>query len=262
VQTGHAGSKFGLSISNGQADTAARFAANSRWLELTGLHTHLGSQLFNPLPYRKAINILLNLAKRVNGMPLEISPGGGWGVPYVDGMQSGNPSPWIEAICSTLLQWCTENNYVLPRLVIEPGRWLVAQAGVAIYRINATKVTEEGHTILALDGGMADNPRPSLYQSDYTACLVDRPEAEPTIKSIVAGKYCESGDILIPNLNLPEAGRGDLLAIPVSGAYQLSMASNYNMASRPAVLWLEDGEIGVLQKREDAASRSWWTNGE
>jgi diaminopimelate decarboxylase len=228
-------------------------------LHLTGLHTHLGSQLFEPEPYQEAIRSLARLAKAEGYIPEEISPGGGWGAPYTIADSNSPAAGWVEAVSETLLAVCQEYNWPLPRLVLEPGRWLVARAGVAIYSIGTHKILPDGDRVVSVDGGMADNPRPALYQSQYTACLVDRPYAVTTHNWRLVGKFCESGDILIPEVALPDFKRGDLIAMPVAGAYQLSMSSNYNLASRPAVLWLEDGIAVQIQAREMPAEGGWWT---
>ncbi|MCX8023636.1 MAG: diaminopimelate decarboxylase, partial [Thermanaerothrix sp.] len=151
------------------------------------------------------------------------------------------------------------HQWPLPRLVIEPGRWLVAQAGVAIYRVGSQKRTADGVQIIAVDGGMADNPRVALYGARYIAVPLGYEGcAKDYLPSRVVGRFCESGDILIEAIDLPRLRRGDLLAVPVAGAYHLSMASNYNLVGRPAVLWLEGGRVDVLQPRESVHNVPWW----
>ncbi len=258
IETSHSGSKFGLHISNGQAAEAIRRARSSRWLRLTGLHMHLGSQLFDPEPYRLAIQKLYALAAEQQFIPEELSPGGGWGVRYTTDDPCDDSQPWVDAISRTVHDECDSRGWPVPRLVIEPGRHLVARAGVAIYRVGTQKDTPDGTHIVALDGGMADNPRVALYNSQYTALVVDRPLASDKLKSRVVGKFCESGDVLIPEIDLPHVSRSDFLAIPVAGAYQLSMSSNYNFATRPCVLWLEPGRVEVLQEREHPDQCQWW----
>lgn len=258
IQTAHHASKFGLSIAGGQAAQAIRQALASRNLKLTGLHTHLGSQFFQADPYQQAIRMLLELADKEGFIPEELSSGGGWGVPYTDQASANDPRPWVETVTSTVVEEYSRRNWRLPKLLVEPGRWMVARAGVALYTVGTTKQAGDGSFFVAVDGGLADNPRPALYQAQYSACLVDQPDAPGTVKSTIVGKFCESGDQLIEGVMLPEVERGDLLAIPVGGAYQLSMASNYNLASRPAVLWLEEGKAQVLQKREMPHAGGWW----
>ncbi len=260
VQTGSKASKFGLPVDDGQAAEAIRRAKRSQRLELTGLHIHLGSQIHQIEPFFTAITTLAALAEQEGFVPEELSPGGGWGVPYAPGDPDENVSRWIEAVTQSLQQEFGRRGWPLPRLVLEPGRWLVARAGVALYRVGVVKTAGDGSCLVAVDGGIADNPRPALYQSRYTALLPERPDAETTITASVVGKFCESGDELIERVELPEVHRGDLLMIPVAGAYQLSMSSNYNMASRPAVLWLEQGVVEALQKRERPEEKGWWVD--
>lgn len=258
LRTSHHASKFGFTVEGGLAAEAIRRARKSRRLRLTGLHTHLGSQLFDPEPYRRAVASLMALAEETGFIPEEISPGGGWGVPYLPGQPENNPEPWIQAVSEAVIAGCEQRGWPLPRLVIEPGRWLVARAGLALYTAGTHKISGDGTHFVAVDGGLADNPRPALYQARYTAFRADCPDADPLHKVSLVGKFCESGDQLIPEVWLPEVRRGDLLVVPVAGAYQLSMASNYNLAPRPAVLWLEPGKVEILQQRERLDEGSWW----
>jgi diaminopimelate decarboxylase len=262
LQTGSKATKFGLPVSDGQAAQAVRRANASPWLNLIGLHMHLGSQIRQSQPYVDAINLLVDFAEQENFIPSEISPGGGWGVPYRLEDDAASERHWIEAVSGAVQETFTQRGWPLPRLIFEPGRWLAARAGVAIYTAGAAKHSSDGTYFVSVDGGMADNPRPALYQAAYTAVLVDRPDAEPVVKTTIAGKYCESGDELISGIMLPEVRRGDLLAIPVAGAYQLSLSSNYNLAPRPAVLWLEPGRVEVLQRREFPEQGGWWVSGD
>jgi diaminopimelate decarboxylase len=259
IQTAHTQSKFGLYLDTGEALEAIRKARASHWLHLRGLHTHLGSQIFEVEPYREAIEALFALAEQAKFVPEEFSPGGGWGVRYRSDDPPDDPLPWIRVVGESVEQACEQRHWPLPRLVIEPGRWLIAQAGVAIYRVGSQKRTVDGVQIIAVDGGMADNPRVALYGARYTAVPLGYENFSGQYHpSRVVGRFCESGDILIETINLPSLRRGDLLAIPVAGAYQLSMASNYNMVGRPAVLWLEEGRVEMLQPREEVLNSSWW----
>jgi len=263
VQTAHHASKFGLPVVDGQAARAIRAAKGSRWLKLTGLHTHLGSQIFEARPYIETVRILYELSAREGFIPEEISPGGGWGVPYTPQEAGVDPAVWIEAVCAEVRSEASRRGWRLPKLIVEPGRWLVARAGLAIYSIGTVKTAGDGTRMIAVDGGLADNPRPALYQSRYTALLIPGDDsgrdwgAQP---AAVVGRFCESGDAIIEEAQLPEARRGDWLVIPVAGAYQLSMASNYNLVPRPAVLWVEDGSVEMLQKREDITQSGWWVD--
>lgn len=258
LQTAHSASKFGLGIQDGQAGEAIDRARASAWLNLAGLHVHLGSQIRHPEPYRQAVQRLMALAEKHHYIPQELSPGGGWGVPYLPDQEEDDPQPWIQMVSAALQEESTKRGWPLPTLVIEPGRWLVARAGVALYTVGATKMAADGTRFVAVDGGMADNLRPALYAARYTACLPEYLDAGPLQKWNIVGRYCESGDYLIQDVMLPEVHRGDLLLIPVAGAYQLSMASNYNLAPRPAVLWLQAGNVEVMQQRERPAESGWW----
>lgn len=260
MQTAHHSTKFGLPVVDGQASEAICRTRSSRNLKLTGLHTHLGSNFFDANPYEQAIASLMNLAEQNGFIPEELSPGGGWGVPYLPEQADNPPDLWIQTICAAVQQECYKRKWPLPKLIVEPGRWLVARAGVVLYRVGTTKISGDGSRFIAVDGGLADNPRPEMYGAHYTALLANRPDEPPQQKVCVAGKYCESGDVVIPEVALPNVVRGDLLAVPVSGAYQLSMASNYNLAGRPTVLWLAPGQVEVLQKRERPDESGWWVD--
>ncbi|MCL4559429.1 MAG: diaminopimelate decarboxylase [Chloroflexi bacterium] len=264
-QTAHPASKFGLPIEDGQAAEAIHRAMGSRWLHLTGLHTHLGSQIFELEPYTRAVEMLCELARGEHFTPEDLSPGGGWGVRYVPEDSDEPVEGWVSAVSQTIQEQCRLAGWPLPKLILEPGRWLVAEAGVAVYTVGVVKTAMDGTCMVAVDGGMADNPRPALYQAGYTARLIPGPQRPPgggdlaTLHKVtVVGKFCETGDQLIPEVMLPSAQRGDLLVIPVSGAYHLSMASNYNLAPRPAVLWVDNGQVEVLQEREDPSAAGWW----
>lgn len=257
-QTGHHAVKFGLPLADGQATEALQRAQASPHLELTGLHTHLGSQIHEIAPYVEAIQRLFALAYAEDFCPAEFSPGGGWHVRYTPDAPTTPVETWVEAVAEAVQDECARYSYPLPRLVLEPGRWLTARAGVAVYTVGACKVSGDGTRWVAVDGGMADNLRPALYGARYIALLPERMTAAPTDVVNIVGKFCESGDFLIEGAALPPVTRDDLLALPVAGAYQLSMASNYNLAERPTALWLEEGAVEVLQPREDVLSAPWW----
>ncbi len=258
VQTAHASTKFGIPVQDGQALHALQVAASAPEFDLVGLHTHLGSNLFEVEGYVQAVAALAQLAEDAHYLPRVLSPGGGWGVPYLPDQPENTPERWINAVAQAVTAEFMRRGWQLPRLVIEPGRWLAARAGVALYRVGACKTSADGTRFVCVDGGMADNIRPALYGSEYTAVLANRVDAEPRETISVAGKFCESGDLLIPAIEMGHVQRGDLLAMPSAGAYHLSMASNYNLAARPAVLWLEEGQIEVLQPREQVTESGWW----
>jgi diaminopimelate decarboxylase len=239
----------------GEAREAVRLCLE-RGLPLTGTHFHLGSQFRDPVPVANALEVTLDLMAALwqehSWTPQVLCPGGGWGVAY---NEEDLPQPSIEEyvslVANQVAEGCRQRGLALPRLQLEPGRSLIARAGVAIYRVGSRKQSA-GRRWLLVDGGLADNARPALYGSRYTALPVSQPGREAASPVSIAGPYCESSDVLIEGLRLPELGAGELLAIPVSGAYQLSMASNYNGARRPAVLWLRDGRAHPIQLREQA----------
>lgn len=259
IETSAIDSKFGFHIDNGDAELAIRQAAASPHINLLGLHCHLGSQLFKQEPYKAAIQRILITASKCGYYPLEFSPGGGWGVPYTPAQPIADPAAWIVAVTEAVQAFYHAKRMAPPRLIVESGRWIVAQAGVAAYKIGFQKVLPTGERILSIDGGLADNPRKALYNAEYTAWIANKMNDPHFAAYRVVGKYCETGDVLIQSVNLPEPDYGDILAVPVSGAYQLSMASNYNLASRPAVLWLEEDQpAAILQKKEDLPGSNWW----
>ncbi|HSR33872.1 MAG TPA: diaminopimelate decarboxylase, partial [Anaerolineae bacterium] len=251
-QTGQEDSKFGMS--QREALDAVQIC-RQQGLPLTGLHFHLGSQFRDPAPIGPALDRALELMEvlqsKSNWSPQVLCPGGGWGVAYhEDELPHPLLSDYVDFIAKRVVTSCRNQGLGLPRLRLEPGRGLVARAGVALYRIGTIKHTTRRRWLL-LDGGLADNPRPALYGARYSALPVQRPGRPDDGPAWLGGPYCESSDVLIEALPLPEVQAGELIAIPVSGAYHLSMASNYNGACRPAVLWLKDGTAQLIQRREE-----------
>jgi len=226
----------------------------SAGLELTGIHFHQGSHFHDPAPLEPAIETTLDLLAELNTrsgwFPQVFCPGGGWGVPYHENdLPYPSVSDYVNLIGGVLAQGCQRRGLPLPSLQLEPGRSLTARAGVAMYRVEAVKQTANRRWLL-LDGGLADNPRPALYGARYTCLPVQAPERPMDRPAWLAGPYCESGDILVEALPLPEVQAGEYVAVPVSGAYQLSMGSNYNGARRPAVIWLNQSSAHLIQRRE------------
>lgn len=253
LQTGHAASKFGFPL--GEAKAAARRILDGGRLRLLGLHAHSGTMLRETRPYEECIARLFVLARDLNQdtgwWPREISPGGGWAidtpgeapVPAVDAL-----APALDAAVAKEMQQSPD--LPAPELVIEPGRSIIARAAVALYRVGARKVTAGGITYLFVDGGMGDNIRPALYSARYTALAVERATAPAEEQVCLAGRYCESGDVLIEQVALPAMREGELLAVPCAGAYCLPMASNYNLVPRPAVLLIGEDGLQVMERRE------------
>ena len=248
IRTAHHGSKFGLPPDQAlEAVAAAREAA----LDVAGLHLHIGSQLLDPRAGLESIDWLGEYAARARDelgwVPSVVDLGGGLGIPYLE----SDPAPAIPEFVESLLgrlkhAWPGDP----PEVILEPGRSLVGRAGLTLYRVGVVKRASEDVTYVAIDGGMSDNPRPQLYGARYTALLANRADEEPAGPYDVCGKHCESGDVLIEGASLPEPGRGDLLAVPGTGAYTLAMGSNYNSVPRPAAVLVGRGKASLIRRRE------------
>jgi diaminopimelate decarboxylase len=248
TQTGQHDSKFGMR--RAEILEAAQFCKEHH-LPLKGIHFHQGSNFRDPEPLIPAIDLALDLAKEI-GFTDEwhFCPGGGWSVAYhEDELPHPSIEGYVRGIAESVVEGCRQRGLDLPYLHLEPGRSLIARAGVVIYRVGAVKHRGE-RTWLLIDGGMADNPRHALYGSRYSCLTVAGVGRERTEKVSIGGPYCESGDIVIEDLLMPEVEEGELIAVPVAGAYHMSMASNYNGARRPAVLWLEKDETHLILRRE------------
>ncbi len=252
-QTGQHDSKFGMDAD--ECVNAVAFCQRTG-LPVTGLHFHQGSHFHAAEEVVPALDMVCGLMDRLrrerNWLAQTLCPGGGWGIAYHEAdLPHESIEEYVATVAAALTEKLTSYSLPLPRLQVEPGRSLVARAGVAIYRVGTVK-RAGGRRWLLLDGGMADNIRPALYEARYSALPVTDPMSRTPISenAWLAGPYCESGDLLIEDLPLPEIEMGELLAVPVSGAYQLMMASNYNGALRPAVLMLRDGIARLAQRRE------------
>ncbi len=248
TQTGQRGSKFGMTPEEVQEGVTICTEAG---LLLNGLHFHAGSNFRNPAPLVTASDLALDLVKGMRlGERWHFSPGGGWSIAYCeDELPQPRIDEYVRLIGQTVVQKCMVARLSLPVLHLEPGRSLIARSAVAIYRVGTIKRRED-HTWLLVDGGMADNPRHALYGSKYSCLPVADPGREASEQVSIGGPYCESGDVLMENLPMPRLEEGDLIAIPASGAYQLSMANNYNGARRPAVIWIEGGRSRLIVRRE------------
>ncbi|MCY0939987.1 diaminopimelate decarboxylase [Streptomyces antarcticus] len=254
IRTGTDDQKFGLSLADGSAQHAiARILGQPR-LELTGLHCHIGSQITEVKPYLVALRRMVGLMARVHdahGVALpELDLGGGHGIAYRPGEPVLDLTALARRLRAGLIESCAAAGLPVPRLAVEPGRAVAGPAGVALYRVLAVKRTGE-KVFVAVDGGMSDNPRPALYGVRYAPRLIGRRStAEPRTATVV-GRHCEAGDILAADAELPGDIRpGDLLAVPVAGAYQLSMASGYNLVGRPPVIAVHEGTATTLMRRE------------
>ncbi|MEE2696624.1 MAG: diaminopimelate decarboxylase [Cyanobacteriota bacterium] len=251
IRTGHLDSKFGFDPD--QLEQVLTHLAGCRWARVQGLHAHIGSQIFEVEPHRDLAAVLadaLVLARRLGHEPSDLNVGGGLGIRYVASDDPPSIDGWIQVVAEAMVAACQVRNLELPRLLCEPGRSLVASAGVTLYTVGSRKHIPNLNTYVAVDGGMSDNPRPITYQSEYTACLADRPGAEATETVTLVGKHCESGDVLLKQLPLPATEPGDVLVVLATGAYNASMASNYNRIPKPAAVLVADGCAELVQRRE------------
>ncbi len=250
IRTGHHGSKFGLAADDALEAVRRGLAAG---LDVAGLHVHVGSQLADVRPHIEAIELLADLALRCRAelgwTARMLDIGGGFGVRHVQGEVEPDLEVVVPLLAAAVPRAWIMRGLPAPQLVLEPGRALVGRAGVTLYRVGTVK-RANAIADVAVDGGMSDNPRPQLYDAAYTALLASRVEEPPTGEFRIVGKHCESGDVLIERVALPEPRRGDVLAVPATGAYTLGMASNYNGVPRPAAVLVGGGEARVILRRE------------
>jgi diaminopimelate decarboxylase len=247
IQTGKHDSKFGFSISSGAAETALLRSQRSRYLNLIGIHSHIGSQVLRVESFHEALAIINEFTNALD-LP-ELSIGGGLGVAYVAGERAPSITEWSRHLAES-----AESLGITARLMVEPGRAIVAQSAITVYRVGTIKDLPGIRTYVAVDGGMSDNPRPVLYGSGYEAFLPRATTAYRDLRVTVVGKHCESGDVLVRDAQLPIDTRvGDLLATPVTGAYGISMGSNYNKVTRPAVIFVSQGKCRTVIRRETYA---------
>jgi diaminopimelate decarboxylase len=254
ISTGQLDSKFGFPIEGGAARAAVEQALGEERMELVGLHSHIGSQLFDLGGHLAALEIMLDFVaelKRDLGFePARLGAGGGLGIAYTEADDPPTPREFVETLAAALEAGAGRRGLRRPLLVIEPGRAIAGPAGVALYRVGSIKAIPGVRRYVAVDGGMGDNIRPKLYGARYQVLLADRAEAPPTQEVTVVGKYCESTDVLATDVPLPEVAAGDVLCIPAAGAYCLPLASNYNGVPRPAVVMVREGTARLLRRRE------------
>ena len=252
IKTGSFDSKFGFGIES--LNQLFRVLNKTRHLKLIGLHAHIGSQIFELDPHKDLGEIMVNVilqAKEFGHNIKELNVGGGLGIKYTQEDDPPSIDEWIKTVSLSVIKACKKNKLDLPVLMCEPGRSIVSTAGVTIYRIGAFKEIPGVRTYLSVDGGMSDNPRPITYKSNYSACLVNNPLGRNSKnKYTVAGKHCESGDVLFKELELGDCKTGDLICVFGTGAYNNSMSSNYNRIPKPASLIVCNGEAEIIQKRE------------
>ncbi len=254
IQTGQEDSKFGLGISDGQAMVAVEKALQLPHITLYGLHCHIGSQIFDSQPFHLAASIMMDLMQKIRhktGTTLkELNLGGGFGIRYTSEDQPCSFSDITQLLSGAVREKCQEHDYPLPTVMIEPGRSIVGEAGVTLYTVGVVKNLPGILRYVSVDGGMSDNLRSALYGAHYEAALANRPQESPEEVVTIAGKACESGDILIKDIALPSPRPGDTLVIFSTGAYHFSMFSHYNRHLRPAVVFLRNGQVETVVKRE------------
>jgi diaminopimelate decarboxylase len=246
IQTGQLDSKFGFGLEDGLAAEAVRRVGGSAYLDLVGIHAHIGSQIFELEPYAKTIQLLADFVGATGFECRLLNVGGGLGIAHT---AEDEPAS-IEEYVDVKVRAVREAFDPVPRILVEPGRSLVGNAGVTVYRIGTIKEIPGVRTYVAVDGGMSDNLRPMLYGARYDATLANRPDAPATRTATIAGMHCESGDILIRAVELPDPMVGDLLVTPATGAYGYAMANNYNGVPRPPVIFCKDGNARVVVRRE------------
>ncbi|MEH2140627.1 diaminopimelate decarboxylase [Nostoc sp.] len=251
IRTGHLDSKFGFDPNDlGEVFT---FVSQQTTLNCVGVHAHIGSQIFERQPHQDLAAVMVQWLRDAGKYGLnitELNVGGGLGIKYTESDDPPSIEEWVKAICEVVQEACAVENLPLPKLLSEPGRSLIATACVTAYTIGSSKVIPEIRTYVAIDGGMSDNPRPITYQSVYRAVIANKMSAPLTQTVTIAGKHCESGDILIKNALLPKTEPGDILVVMGTGAYNYSMASNYNRLPRPAAVVVANGEANLILQRE------------
>ncbi|UHA72918.1 diaminopimelate decarboxylase [Paenibacillus sp. 481] len=254
ISTGQTDSKFGFDIGNGTAFEAVQQAHEAEQLHLLGVHSHIGSQIFETEGFQMAVERVAQFAREVKqqlGVVFQVvNLGGGFGIRYVEGDTPLQVSEYVKAITDGVKQHFAGIAEQLPEIWVEPGRSVVGDAGTTLYTIGSVKEIPGVRKYVAVDGGMTDNPRPALYESRYDSVLANRANEETSEVVSIAGKCCESGDMLIWDVSLPRVAFGDLLAVTCTGAYNYAMASNYNRIARPAVVFVKDGQADVVVRRE------------
>ena len=254
VKTGQIDSKFGVALENGEAYEIHKLALSMSNIQIDGVHCHIGSQIFDVEPFCEAAKVMIGfiadlydkLGIKVNILNL----GGGFGIKYTATDDPIAPSEYIHKVTNVVKELAQEKGIDLPFLVFEPGRSIVASAGITLYTVGCVKEIENVRTYVSIDGGMCDNPRYILYGSKYTAVLANNASAEPVAPITIAGKCCESGDLIQEHVMMPQIHVGDTLAVLATGAYNYSMSSNYNRIPRPPIVAVSGNEAKIIVKRE------------
>lgn len=254
IRTGQIDSKFGFALETGEAFEAVRFALECENLNFAGVHCHIGSQILDTQGFEAAAEVMLNFIKKLRdelGTEVrDLNLGGGFGIQYTE---KDDPLPYeafMEAVSVIVHDFCEKNNMALPFIIIEPGRSIAAPAGITLYTVGGKKVIPDIRTYVSVDGGMCDNPRYIMYQADYDAVIANKANEPKNTVVTIAGKCCESGDLIGEHMPLQECEPGDILAVCATGAYNYSMSSNYNRLMKPAVVFVKDGEARLAVRRE------------
>ena len=254
VVTGNVDSKFGNAIVTGQAMSIVKEAIATPGIDLAGLHCHVGSQIFDIEPFSDAADIMIRFIAAIRqecGYEIrELNLGGGLGVRYTEYDREIDYAAAIRDIAAVITGYCEKTGIPMPRIILEPGRSLVAAAGITLYTVGSVKEIPGFKNYISIDGGMPDNPRYALYQSQYTALIANRATEPRSYRATLAGRCCESGDLIGENMEIQQAQRGDIVAVLVTGAYNYSMASNYNRIPRPPVILVKDGKARIAVRRE------------
>lgn len=262
VVTGQRDSKFGIPLEKDIIFKALKLGMEYENVEVLGFHFHVGSQIFDNTSHVMATQRVMDLIREAKDtlgfITRELNTGGGYGIFYTEGDREKPISYFTDAIVEKVIEKCKEFDLPLPTIIIEPGRWIIGEAGITLYTIGSIKEIPGIRTYASVDGGMPDNPRPALYGSKYQALIANKADRDADKVVTIAGKCCETGDILIWDLKVPELESGDILAVLNTGAYNYSMANNYNKIPRPAVVLVNEGyceEIVEREKYEDLISR-------
>ena len=254
IKTGKIDSKFGFVIATGDAKAAVKSVLNKQNLNLYGLHSHIGSQIFDTEPFVHAADVMLKFIKEIKEATSfeikELNLGGGFGVKYTNEDDPVDYEDFMKAVSTQINLSCNKYNIKIPFIYIEPGRSIVAPAGLTLYTVGSVKEIKDIKNYVAVDGGMSDNPRYALYNAKYTMLIANKAENPQVYKASIAGKCCESGDLLAENIMIQIPAKGDILAVLSTGAYNYSMSSNYNRIPRPAVVLVNENSHRLIVKRE------------
>lgn len=254
VKTGQIDSKFGVALETGEAFEIVKKAISLNNVNLVGLHCHIGSQIFDIDPFVEAAEVMIGFIEKIklelNYEIKELNLGGGFGIKYTDEDTPVEYDKYMEKVSARVKTLCAEKNLNLPFILIEPGRSIVAPAGTTLYTLGSIKEIPNIRTYISVDGGMCDNPRYALYKSQYDVAVANRASEPKTETVTIAGKCCESGDLIGEGMKIQKAEAGDIIAVFATGAYNYSMSSNYNRIPKPAVVMLKNGTSRIVVKRE------------